>query len=69
MPQPATHFDRLTAEFDRLTLEQARALRSATLTGMTAEQVRGYDARRRKITKLVKEISGLQKMRQVQEAA
>ena len=69
MPEPATNFDRLTAEFDRLTVEQARALRSATLAGMTAAQMKGYDARCRKITRLVKEISVLQRTRQLEESA
>ena len=69
MPESTADFDRLTAEFDRLTLEQARALRSASLAGMTAAEVKGYDARCRKITKLVKEISVLQKSQQLEETA
>ena len=69
MPENAADFDRLTAEFDRLTLEQAQALRSGSVAGMTAADVKGYDARCRKIMRLVKEISVLQKSQQVQETA
>ena len=69
MPENAADFDRLTAEFDRPTLEQAQALRSGSVAGMTASDVKGYDARCRKIMRLVKEISVLQKSQQVQETA
>lgn len=68
MQNSATHFDRLTEEFDRLTLEQANALRSASITGMTPEDVMGYDTRCKRIMRLVKELEMLQKSQRVPAA-
>ncbi len=49
----------LTAEFEKLSEEQLHALRSATYLGMTPQQARTYDYRRRKISELVKRLSDL----------
>ena len=45
--------DRLTSEIDRLTEQQIEALRTATLAGMTEDEVREYEHRRKQIAELV----------------
>ena len=52
---------RLKQEIDRLTEEQAEALKAATYLGMTSEQAKHYDERRRNITKLVQQLALLEK--------
>ena len=46
---------RLKREIDQLTQEQVEALKSATYLGMTAEQAKQYDERRKNITRLVQQ--------------
>ena len=52
---------RIKQEIDRLTDEQAKALRSATFTGMTPDEARDYDERRKAITKLIRDLELLRK--------
>ena len=54
---------RIKQEIDRLTDEQAKALRSATLTGMTPDQAREYDGRRKAITGLIRDLEVLRRGR------
>jgi hypothetical protein len=49
----------LRQEIEKLTQEQSEALKTATFVGMTAEEAKIYDARRRRITDLVEELRGL----------
>jgi len=45
-----------------LTEEQSKALKSATYLGMTPDQAKQYDARRKEITQLMQEFLRLQQM-------
>lgn len=49
----------LRQEIEKLTQEQSEALKTATFVGMTAEEAKIYDARRRRITELVEQLRGL----------
>ena len=51
----------LKQEIDRLTEEQAEALKSATYLGMTAEEAQEYDERRKNITRLIQQLAMLEK--------
>ena len=50
----------LRQEIEKLTQEQSEALKTATFVGMTAEEAKIYDARRRRITELVEQLRALQ---------
>lgn len=51
--------DRLKEEIDRLNQKQSRALKMATHVGMTPDEAQEYDARRSRITDLVRQLSML----------
>jgi ATP sulfurylase len=51
---------RLKEEIDKLTLQQAKALRMATLVGMTPDEALEYDARRKLILKYVHDLAVLE---------
>ena len=51
---------RLKQEIDRLTEEQAVALKSAMCVGMNAHEATAYDERRQAITGLIRELALLQ---------
>jgi hypothetical protein len=52
---------RIKEEIDRLTEEQAHALKHATFVGMTPEEAQEYDDRRSQITRLLRQLEILQK--------
>ena len=52
---------RLKQEIDRLTQEQAKALKQAIYTGMTPEEAKEYDQCRTRITALVQKLEMLEK--------
>jgi hypothetical protein len=52
--------DRMKAEIDHLTGEQADALRTATYLGMTPEDTKEYDDRSSRITSLLQEVERLE---------
>jgi len=49
-------FQRIKQEIERLTREQSEALKSATFVGMTPNEAKEYDDRRKKITCLVEQL-------------
>ena len=51
--------ERLTSEITRLSQEQTEALRMAALVGMTEDEARGFEQRRRRIGELVGELAML----------
>jgi hypothetical protein len=53
---PVDVFQRIKQEIERLTREQSEALKSATFVGMTPNEAKEYDDRRKKITCLVEEL-------------
>jgi hypothetical protein len=62
-PEPsdtAEAVHRLKEEVDQLTLQQSKALRMATLVGMTPEEAQDYDARRKLILKYVQDLAVLE---------
>lgn len=62
-PEPsdtAEAVHRLKEEIDKLTLQQAEALRMATLVGMTPDEAQEYDARRKLILKYVHDLAVLE---------
>jgi hypothetical protein len=52
---------KLKREIDRLTVIQAKALKTATFGGMTPEEAKEYDNRREEILKLVERLAMLEK--------
>lgn len=62
-PEPsdtAEAVHRLKEEIDKLTLQQSKALRMATLVGMTPDEAQEYDARRILILKYVHDLAVLE---------
>jgi hypothetical protein len=59
--QTAEAAHRLKQEIDRLTEEQAKALKQAIYVGMTPEETKQYDQRRTRITKLLQQLGMLEK--------
>jgi len=51
---------RLKEEIGKLTLQQSKALRMATLVGMTPDEAQDYDARRKLILKYVQDLAVLE---------
>lgn len=51
---------RLKEEIDKLTLQQSKALRTATLVGMTPDEAQEYDQRRKVILKYVHDLAVLE---------
>lgn len=51
---------RLKEEIDKLTLQQSKALRMATLVGMTPDEAQEYDQRRKVILKYVHDLAVLE---------
>lgn len=51
---------RLKQEIDKLTVQQAEALHTATYVGMTPDEAREYDERRRQILKYVQDLAVLE---------
>ena len=51
---------RLKEEIDKLTLQQSKALRMATLVGMTPDEAPEYDQRRKVILKYVHDLAVLE---------
>jgi len=52
---------RLKQEIDRLTEQQSQALQRAIYTGMTPDEAKEYDGRRKKITQLLNQLSNMEK--------
>ena len=64
MQDPSSTVDavhRLKQEIDRLTEQQAKALQAAIYLGMTPDQAKEYDERRKQITELISQLSLLEK--------
>jgi hypothetical protein len=62
--EPCPDIIQLKQEFEKLSEEQLLALRSATYLGMTPQEAKTYDVRRRKITELVKRLSNLRTLQE-----
>lgn len=58
--EAAAKIPHMKADIDRLFTEQAKALKSATYLGMTPEEAKQCDERRKKITHLMKKLFHLQ---------
>jgi hypothetical protein len=54
-------FHSLKQQIDTLTEQQIDALQQATYLGMTPDEAKDYDERRRQITGLIRELEELQK--------
>ena len=52
---------RIKQEIDRLTEQQAHALKQATFVGMTPDEAKEYDERRTLITKFIRELELLER--------
>lgn len=52
---------RIKQEIDLLTEQQMEALKRATYLGMTTDEAKDYDARRKRIVELVQELSLLER--------
>ena len=64
MQDPSSTVDavhRLKQEIDRLTEQQAKALQAAIYLGMTPDQAKEYEQRRKEITELISQLSLLEK--------
>ena len=62
--EPDTDISHLKEEFDKLSEEQLHALRVATYVGMTPQEAKTYDNRRRKITEVAKRLSVLLRLQE-----
>jgi lipid II:glycine glycyltransferase (peptidoglycan interpeptide bridge formation enzyme) len=60
LSNPIEAIPQLKQEIDRLCQEQAEALKKATYVGMTLEEARVHDERRKKITQLSQQLLFLQ---------
>lgn len=58
-PVSPTLLQHLTSEIGRLSDEQTEALRLAASVGMTEDEVRAYQQRRKRLSQLVKELTFL----------
>lgn len=54
----------LKEEFDKLSEKQLHALRAATFVGMTPQEAKIYNDRRRKITAVARRLSVLQRLQE-----
>ena len=64
MPDPSNTVEavhRVKQEIDKLTEEQVEALKQATFVGMTPDEAKEYDERRKRITVLVQQLATLEK--------
>jgi len=57
---PAIH--RIKEKIDQLAEEQDKALQTAIIFGMTPEEARAYEGRRKRITQLVEELFTLERV-------
>lgn len=55
-PNVLNTVQQLKAEIERLSDEQSTALKTATFVGMTPDEAKEYDERRKKITRLMEEL-------------
>jgi len=62
--EPSANILDLKEEFEKLSEEQLHALRAATYFGMTSQEAKIYDNRRRKITEVAKRLSGLLRLQE-----
>lgn len=61
MTETAAAVHRIKQEIDRLTEQQAHALKQATFVGMTPDEAKEYDERRTLITKFIRELELLER--------
>ena len=55
--EPGRTIIHLKQEFEKLSEDQLRALRAATYVGMTTQEAKTYDNRRRRITEVATRLS------------
>lgn len=61
MTETVAAVHRIKQEIDRLTEQQAHALKQATFVGMTPDEAKEYDERRTLITKFIRELELLER--------
>ena len=60
-PDTVSTVHKLKQQVDTLTEQQMEALKQATYLGMTSDEAKEYDQRRKRITKMVQELGDLEK--------